>query len=229
MSSLFKNLIYQFLFNLQDFENLNSVSDFITNFILNELNDVELLYKNLIYMNNITTIGIFSIYYKKKLEYFVLNNDLTNIKNLLSTCKSPEIDDNEYLSSIERNELFQLLENEKLALNHFIKTNVDLKKEFNKKNFYDCFYEVCNCINKTNVITPTYLPTVWIPDYFDNFKLSILRSYNLPNLLYDIINDNNNEYTNHKFSQQTKNFVINRYKTEYKIILKYCDLFKVHS
>lgn len=220
MATIYNTLIYTFLKNIYNFENILEISNYITEIIIKL--DPEILYKNLIYLNNYSKLGNYVIYYKKNLKKQIISNNRDEIKKILEICKTPEIDDNEFFSEEERKEVFEIINIESLAFNHFIKTNYKTKKIFSKVSFYECYAQICttlyNCkIQNTDI-------NVWIPDYNDNLNLSVLRLYYLPNLLYDIILNNNNIYTNTNFSENTKKFVENRYKTEFKILKKYVSL-----
>ena len=227
MAEIFNVIIKQLINELYIFKDIDDVELYIKNILLDKKMNIEILYKNLIYMNTYSKIGMYVIYYKKNLIMNILEKNYKNIKKILEECKSPEIDENEMLNEYEKKELEIILENEMIAINHFIKTNSIKPIKINSKLFNKCLNDICLHTLKKYNLNIKCDKYVMIPDYNEKYKTVIVRSYYLPNLIYDILMNNINIYTNEKFNDKTKIFIEKRYKTEYKIKKKYIELFKV--
>lgn len=190
--------------------------------ILENFNDDNLLYKNLVYMNLNSYIGNFFLIYQFNLIDACCKNDFIKLTNILFNCNSPEIDSNSNLNSLELKEILNLIEIDKLAINLYIYKkilqnsslvfDIDLYNNCVLESYkYYCHENNICALNNFNKNIYVFIPE----------SINILRSFYLPNVIYYIIKDKINPYTNSKFSIGVKNFVKNTYNTEYKLIEKY--------
>ena len=172
--------------------------------------DTEIIFKNLILLNNCTKIGKFALTYKDKLHKYIDENNYTNIKKLFSKHSTPEYDNNEFLNDnfIKlKDELIQ----EQLQILHLL---FDNHKFGINATFESCQNEICLFYGKNNNNSSVV-----------NFNINESEwCFSLPKLLIIILTDNINPYTGKKIPNNIKNNILNEYKFESLLIQKYLSL-----
>jgi hypothetical protein len=222
------NFIKEFLNNKNPLINNKDLIN-LSNLIYNDLSlikkNTDLFYKNLVYMNLHSYIGNFPIYYQKKLIESVFNKNNEETKKILNNCFSPEFDDNQYLNLEEKNEIYKLIEIEKLAINLYIQNKIlNGKYSYDKKFYLECFKQCLN--NELSKPTDFINKNIYVFTPEPSFDANVLIMTYLPNIIYFIIKDKINNLTLEKYSNEFKNFIKNRYSTEYKLIKKYIESLK---
>ena len=210
---ILKSIITSFLKKISDeFKLINNITigvNFIYTILITN-NDTDILYKNLVYLNRFSKIGMFSLSYQYNIVNYLNSNNDDNLILLLLNPISIEYDNNELLNSIEKIDINKLLTNEMICLNHYICLSFNLDKildiDFNILKYNKCLVENNNVLQNKYIIIP--------------FNNKVLKTYYLPNIIYYIIKDKNNKYP-----IELKNYIKNSYPTQYKFIQKYLSIF----
>lgn len=166
----------------------------------------EIVYKNLVYMNTKSNIGIFALTYLKILIFNIKNN--ISLFELISECKTPEFDDNAYLTEDEYKCIQKQIKEEMCVINFYVDNLIhNVKKDINT-----CYQCVCN-----NMFVNNDNQRVWIVDGYIGYNFYIVELIEL------IFNNMDNPATMKKFSVHLKEFIRSKYSLYFKIFQTYYD------
>lgn len=205
MSKLSNNKIINDLVNERMVDlNIKNMTNLISKILL-KLSS-EKLYRNLVYLNINSNIGVFALTYRKKLIYNI-DNDIS-LYDILNDCETREFDNNKYLTDEEYNCIQNEIKQEMCVLNFY----VDKLMHNSKSNIESCYQCVCNniFINKPN-------SKIWITDNVVAYNFNIIELISL------IYNNSDNPATLKKFSVSVKEIINYKYSVYFKLLQIYYE------
>lgn len=211
------NLIktYLELYNNITESNINNALAIILDIIFQLENNIDNIYKSLIYINKGSKLGQFSLIYQKNIEEAIINNNWDNLKELILQPFTPEYDNNTLLNQDELNEINNQFKIEKLSLNYYT-TNYNINLTYSQ-----CIEDICIYMNPEKEIIDSKIYNIWIIQKLENLTISwCFRLIELLNLIYL---NKNNPYTNNKFENIIIQMIKSRYATQLKLIQIYND------
>ena len=198
----YNDIIYELVNERMEFFGVSEISDEIFNILLKLTPDK--VYKNLIYMNCKSNIGIFALTYQKNLLYNIKNK--LSCFELIHECKTPEYDNNKYLTIEEYNCIQSEIKKEMCVLNFY----VDKLIHNSKTNIDNCYNCICD-----NIFINSVNSKIWIVDNY------VAYNFNIMELISLIYSNSNNPATGKKFSVYLKESINIKYQIYFKLIQIY--------
>jgi hypothetical protein len=186
----------------------------------------ETYYMVLTLLNRNTKSGKFAIIYNNTIRNIVEKRKDKELVKLFLQPEYPEVFDNKFLSTEERELLISILKKEMLALNLLMKKLENSKMiELVPSNLYnECYIQISLLYEKdidlevmkyASFESPNF---TMISEYNENTDTYHTYTFDILELLLMILLNENNMYTNKPFSETSIENIISKYKTELKML-----------